>query len=205
MNTTVASSVFVALLIGGAIGYSVAYKASAPIPEMPQDTTNMEPQVTASPGTNEWKIQNAVSAAPMQIAQNATVLDWPGADGTLPELRKGTNDWTCLPDFPGSPGNDPICVDQPAMEWFQAYMQKKSPALKQPGLAYMLQGGSDPSNTDPFAEDPAPGEDWMNAPPHVMVFPTGKLDTKVYGTAMNGGPWIMWAGTPYEHLMMPVE
>ncbi len=204
MKAAFVGGVLVALLVAGAIGYSVANKSSASISGALEANTQIS-LVTAEPGTNEWKIQSAMSAAPMRIAQNATVLDWPGADGTLPELRKGTNEWTCLPDYPASPGNDPICVDQPAMEWFGAYMQKTSPALKQPGLAYMLQGGSDPSNTDPFAEAPAPGKDWMNAPPHVMVFPTGKLDTKVYGTEMNGGPWIMWAGTPYEHLMMPVE
>lgn len=197
--------VLIALIIGGLVGYAVAPRTAAT--QMPAGTsvTQMTTQVTAAPGTAEWKIQNAMSAAPADIAKGATVVDWPGADGKLAELRKGTNGWTCLPDYPASPGNDPMCVDQPAMEWFQAYMQKKTPNLKQAGIGYMLQGGSDPSNTDPFAEKPAPGEDWMNAPPHIMVFPTGKLDTKVYGVAMNGGPWIMWSGTPYEHLMVPVQ
>ena len=46
----------------------------------------------------------------------------------------------------------------------------------------MLQGGSDASNTDPFATKPAEGEDWMNAPAHIMVFPVGKLDPAVYCT-----------------------
>jgi hypothetical protein len=21
----------------------------------------------------------------------------------------------------------------------------------------------------------------------------------------NGGPWVMWAGTPYAHLMIPID
>jgi hypothetical protein len=70
----------------------------------------------------------------------------------------------------------------------------------------MLQGASDASNTDPFAKHPAAGEDWVNAPLHLMVFPTGELDPKVYGTDPNtGAPWIMFANTPYQHLMIPVK
>lgn len=211
MNTNFVT-IIIALVIGIGIGYLAAPKPPAVV-EAPYKTSTTtittsdmsKQKVTATPGTNEWKIQNAASAAPVEIAEAATIVDWPGADGKLPELRKGTNGWTCLPDYPASPGNDPICADGPALEWFQAYMQKKAPNLKQAGIGYMLQGGSDPSNTDPFAEKPAPGEDWMNAPPHIMVFPTAKLDAKVYGTAMNGGPWIMWAGTPYEHIMIPVQ
>ena len=152
------------------------------------------------------KITNAMSAAPTMIAKDATVLDWPEKEGgDFAELRKGTSGWTCLPDNPVSPGNDPICVDGSAMAWFQAYLTKKNPHIAQAGIGYMLQGGSDASNTDPFAEKPAAGEEWMNAPPHIMIFPNGKLDTKVYGTSMNGGPWIMWADTPYQHLMVPVQ
>jgi hypothetical protein len=44
----------------------------------------------------------------------------------------------------------------------------------------------------------------MQEPPHLMLFGT-KLDTKVYSTDPHSGPWIMWTGTPYEHLMVPVK
>lgn len=85
-------------------------------------------------------------------------------------------------------------------------MKQEDPALTQAGIAYMLQGGSDASNTDPFATEPAPGEEWMSAPAHVMMFPAGKLDPEVYGIDPNSGkPWIMYAGTAYEHLMIPVK
>jgi hypothetical protein len=33
-----------------------------------------------------------------------------------------------------------------------------------------------------------------------------QLDPSVYSTDPNSGaPWIMWGGTPYEHLMIPVK
>lgn len=160
----------------------------------------------ANPETVQQKIDNAMSAAPAAIAVAAAVLDWPATeDGDFVEIRSGTNGWTCIPDYPASPGNDPMCNDENSMAWLKAYMAKQTPKLTQDGIGYMLQGGSDPSNTDPFAMEPAAGEDWMNAPAHIMVFPRGDLDPAVYGTTMNGGPWIMWSGTPYEHLMIPVE
>ena len=192
---------FAALLLvpAGAIAQSQAPAAK------PAEPKKAEAKPAAK--SKEAKIQNAMGAAPKPIAKDATILDWPEKEGGEPTvLRKGTNEWTCFPDDPSTPGNDPMCLDKNSMEWAQAWMGKKEPKLSGPGVGYMLQGGSSASNTDPYAKKPAGGEKWMKEPPHVMVFPTGKLDTKVYGTDPHSGrPWVMWAGTPYEHLMIPVK
>ena len=196
----------IALIIGGFIGFNIQGNvATEPQKSASEEKTASTNEIKKD--SKEWKIENAMSAAPASVSKDATILDWPEKEGgELVELKKGTNDWTCLPDTPSSPGNDPICVDKQAMQWFQAYMTQSSPDLSQAGIAYMLQGGSDASNTDPFAIKPAEGEDWLNAPAHVMVFPVGKLDQAIYGTDPNqGGSWIMWAGTLYEHLMIPVK
>lgn len=157
--------------------------------------------------SKESKVRNAMSAAPRSIAKDATVLDWPAKEGESPSvLRKGTNEWTCFPDDPSTPANDPMCLDKASMQWAEAWMTKKEPKLPATGLGYMLQGGGSASNTDPYATKPAAGEKWLKEAPHLMLFPTGKLDPNVYGTdAHSGKPWIMWAGTPYEHLMIPVK
>ncbi len=157
--------------------------------------------------TAAWTIQNAMSAAPRAIAKDATIMDWPAKEGAEPAvLRKGTNEWTCFPDDPGTPGNDPMCLDKMWMVWVQAWMTKTEPKITTAGMAYMLQGGSTASNTDPFAKKPAAGEKWMKEQPHLMVLIPGKLDPKVYSSdPHSGGPWIMWGGTPYEHLMVPVK
>jgi hypothetical protein len=157
--------------------------------------------------SKEAKIQNAMSAAPRGIAKDATVMDHPAKEGgEMAVLRKGTNDWTCLPDDPSTPANDPMCLDKHGLAWADAWMNKKEPKIDGPGIGYMLQGGGSPSNTDPHAKKPPAGQPWMKEPAHIMVFPTGKLDPKVYGTDPHSGrPWIMWAGTPYEHLMVPVK
>src|SRR5512143_2511961 len=86
-----------------------------------------------------WKIQNATSAAPAKIARGATVVDWSAKEGgEMPVLRKGTNEWTCLPDDPTNPANDPQCVDKMAMEWAKAWMSHGTPNLASPGIGYML-------------------------------------------------------------------
>lgn len=203
-------TVILALILGGLVGY-IVHGGVSPTPksESPQSAMpdRQISQTANQPDSKEWKMQNAMSAAPDAIAKEATVLDWPEKEGSeMAILKKGTNEWTCLPDYPGSPGNDPICGDKSTMQWFTAYMSHKEPKLAQVGIGYMLQGGSDASNTDPFATKPAVGEDWVTAPAHVMMFPVGKLDSKNYGTDYKSGKsWIMYPGTPYEHLMIPVK
>ncbi len=194
-----------ALVVGVILGYLIHSQPSPP--KTTSESSQASTQPSAEPGTKEAKILDALSAAPDSVAKNATVLDFPEKEGgDLIEIQKGTNDWTCLPDYPASPGKDPMCLDKQGMIWLQAYITQKSPNLTQAGLAYMLQGGSDASNTDPFAAKPTEGADWITAPPHTMIFPVGKLDKAVYSTdPKNGGPWIMWASTLYEHLMVPVK
>jgi hypothetical protein len=71
---------------------------------------------TTSAHSDEWKIENAVSAGPASITDNATVVDWPlnlkdgHTHGRV--LRQGTNGWTCMPDIPGRPQHDPMCADE---------------------------------------------------------------------------------------------
>jgi len=152
------------------------------------------------------KIENAMSAAPSSIAEAATVLDNELDDaGKFVVLREGSNGWYCFPDVPSTPGNDPSCNDQTWLDWTYAYVANKEPNVTVPGLAYMLQGGTDASNTDPFATEPAAGEEWVTSPPHVMILLPGEIDLTVFSTDHDsGGPFVMWAGTPYEHIMMPV-
>ena len=158
-------------------------------------------------GAEDEKIAGALSAAPAAIAEGAAVMDWPGEPGgEMTQLRPGTNEWMCLPDSPGSPRNDPMCLDANFRAWIEAYSARTEPEIASLGFAYMLQGGSTASNSDPFAEAPAEGEDWVYEPPHVMVVVPDPAALEGLPTdPANGGPWVMWAGTPYAHVMMPVQ
>ncbi len=153
------------------------------------------------------KIRSAMSAGPKAIAEDATIVDYPPKAGQpLVQLRNGTSEWTCFPDWQVTPGEDPQCLDQMWMRWFEAINTGTEPNTTAPGMAYMLQGGSDASNTDPSAMKPPKGEEWVSAPPHVMLIVPGELGGGHAATDHHsGGPWVMYAGTPYEHLMVPVE
>ena len=153
------------------------------------------------PSTDAEKIESAMAAAPVAIAKDATILDM----ATMKPLRQGTNGWTCMPDGP-SPGVDPMCVDKNGMEWADAWMHHRDPPQGKMGFGYMLMGGSDASNTDPFATEPKKGEAWVDTGPHVMVLNIGDQFAGYPTTATNTrAPYIMYPGTPYAHLMIPVK
>ncbi|MBZ5526997.1 MAG: hypothetical protein LAN71_03720 [Acidobacteriia bacterium] len=148
--------------------------------------------------SKEEKIKRAMMAGPASISAGATILDW-----DMTELRKGTNDWTCLPD---RLGNDPWCMDKSWLTFLNAYVKKETPTITQIGFAYMLVGDSAVSNTDPFATAPTPDNEWIpSGGPHLMILVPNKealagLPTK----HSNGGPFVMWANTPFAHIMVPL-
>jgi hypothetical protein len=151
-------------------------------------------------------IASAMSAAPKPVADAATIVAM-NKDGSMRVLRKGTNGVTCMPDNPTTPGPDPMCLDTNAMEWAQAWMTKKAPPNKV-GFMYMLAGGSDASNTDPYAAGPTAGNHWISTGPHVMVVGPAAAAMAGYPTSPDPDttkPYVMWAGTPYAHLMIPMK
>lgn len=149
-------------------------------------------------------VHSALSAAPAAVAAHASVA-MIKPDGTMSVLRKGSNGFTCMPDNPQTPGPDPMCMDANAMDWAMAWIGHKPPPTDKPGLMYMLEGGTDFSNTDPYATKPDGA--WIRTGAHVMVvgsqailagYPSGpRPDTSA--------PYVMWAGTPYAHLMVPLK
>lgn len=153
------------------------------------------------------KIMSAMSAAPASIVQNATIMDWPSSPGGEMEmLREGSNGFTCLPDMPDTPGNDPMCLDEPWLKWAEAWMNKKDLNIDKMGFGYMLQGGTPESNTDPYAEGPTEDNEWMKeAVPHLMIIvPDESMLEGLPTDPATGGPWVMWKGTPYVHIMVPM-
>ena len=152
------------------------------------------------------KIADAMKAAPRSISAKATIMDWPATEGAkMVTLREGTNGWTCLPDFPATRGDDPMCVDDQWMSFMSALMTKATPQIAREGIGYMTSGGSYGSNTDPFATKATPDNDWGYDPPHVMLLvPDSPALEGIPTKRQSGGPWVMWAGTPYAHLMVPL-
>ncbi|HEY6940515.1 hypothetical protein [Dokdonella sp.] len=151
-------------------------------------------------------IASAMKAAPASVAKGATVVAMDG--NGMRTLRKGSNGFSCMPDNPATPGPDPMCMDANAMAWIQAYMDHKDPAVGKVGFMYMLAGGTDASNTDPYATKPEAGNHWIKTGPHVMVVGADAAFYDTYPKSPDpdtSQPYVMWAGTKYQHLMAPVH
>ena len=152
-------------------------------------------------------VQSAMRAAPKHVGEHATIVAM-GADGAMRTVRAGDNGFTCMADNPGTPGPDPMCLDAAAMDWLMALLSKKPPAKGRIGLMYMLEGGTDASNTDPYATGPSADNHWIETGPHFMIV---GADDAFYAAYPSGpdpdtdAPYVMWAGTPYQHLMAPVK
>lgn len=165
-----------------------------------------KPAATAAP-TDSQLIASAMKAAPASVAKGATVVTME-ANGTMRTLRKGTNGFTCMPDNPATPGPDPMCLDANSMEWVNALMSHKTPPAGKVGFMYMLAGGTDASNTDPYAAKPTANNHWIKTGPHIMVVGGDQAFYNAYPKSADPDtsvPYVMWAGTPYQHLMAPVK
>lgn len=62
-----------------------------------------------------------------------------------------------------------------------------------------------PSNNNPFDTGPTPNNEPMVDGPHVMIIlPDEQHFTAVPAEHDGGRAYIMWKGTAYAHIMMPV-
>ena len=147
--------------------------------------------------TDQDLITMAMSAAPADIANDATVVE-PGDGGEMRELRAGTNGWVCMahPFI--------MCLDGPWQNFIGALMSQSDPEITSVGVAYMLQGDEGASNIDPSATEETPDNEWVVTPAHLMILTPNAADLDALPTDPNtGGPWVMWKGTPFAHIMVP--
>ena len=149
-------------------------------------------------------IAAAEKAAPPRISAKAAIIRLEHG-GKITTYREGTNGFTCLFGLPGDPEEAPVCADANALQWLTDAMSgKPRPTTTVAGIAYMGAGGAHYVN--------ASGESVMEAgtgitveqePPHWMVF--APFDPKTTGLPTKpvaDGTWIMFAGTPFSHLMV---
>jgi hypothetical protein len=155
----------------------------------------------AQQGGDQAYVKKIQSGAPAQIVRDATIVRM--ANGQMQTLKQGTSDFTCMV----MPNGTPMCADKNAVEWNQARMSHQPPPDKI-GFIYMLAGDSGASNTDPYATKQEPGNHWVKTGPHVMIVGPGVKNMAGYPRTADANPkdaYVMWPGTPYEHLMLPVK
>ena len=141
----------------------------------------------------------ALSSAPKAIAKDAGVVRM-DENGKPRTLRESKNGFTCM-----IVATDKMCNDANSMDFFSAMMGHKTPTDKL-GVSYMLRGDSGASNTDPGAMKKTTDNHWVVTGPHIMITGAG---AKSLGYTESPDPdptkpYMMWAGTPYEHAMIPV-
>ena len=151
----------------------------------------------AKPMSDDALIKHAMKAGPTDISKDATIVTM-GDDMKMRQLKAGTNGWVCM----AKP--EAMCMDKEWQGWAEAWMAKKDPQVKGVGIAYMLRGDQGASNTDPFATAATADNHWIVSPAHIMVLsPDTKLLDSLPTDPNTGGPWVMWKGTKYAHIMVP--
>ncbi len=139
------------------------------------------------------------AAAPPAVVKGATIVRM--QNGSMKTLQTGSNGFTCMLVGP----YDSMCADANAMLWAQALLKHAAPP-DTTGFVYMLAGDNGASNTDPYATAATADNHWVKTGPHVMIVGSA-AKSMGYPTAADADPtkpYVMWADTPYAHLMIPV-
>ena len=154
-------------------------------------------------------IEKALSAAPRQLHDGATVIKW-NPDQTYETLKKGTNNLVCY-DKSGEPGGQPFFIECTSLANLPRVAQNRKIEMITDKAA--RQAAFDAAEKDGSRVKPEYGSVWIHlmgpdkehARLHTTVAVPGAT-TQSTGLADNpskGGVWIMNAGTSTAHLMTP--
>jgi len=164
---------------------------------------------SASAQATPEAIEKALSPAPRNMKEGATVIKWK-ADNTYDTLRKGTNRLVCY-DWSGDPGKQPFAVQCTSIANLDRVAQnRKFDAIADKAAK---QAAIDAAEKDGTRVKPEFGSVWltMNGPDkeHARIHTTVAVPgatTQSMGLPdkpAQGGVWIMNAGTTTAHLMTP--
>jgi hypothetical protein len=155
-------------------------------------------------------IERALSAAPRQMKEGATVIKWK-ADNTYDTLKKGTNKLVCY-DRSGEPGQQPFAVQCTSIANLGRVAQnRKFEAMTDKAAR---QAAIDAAEKDGTRVKPEFGSVWLTLSGadkdhathiHTTVAVPGATTQSMGLPSDNkqGGVWIMNAGTTTAHLMTP--
>src|ERR1700740_2419495 len=153
------------------------------------------------PVTDAEKIADALSAGPAFVTKDATLLDWPATrGGEYRVLRKGSNEWTCLPAIPGYPHDEPGCFDPIFLRWMQDSLAGRTPHIDRIGISSMYLGAWK------SAKDGSSGHEF-HVGPHLMVVGPNQDEFQGFNRdATNGMPYVTHLPNRTElFLVMPVR
>lgn len=161
--------------------------------------------MSGHPKTDTEKIADALRAGPRFITSGATILDWPSPPtGEYRVLRKGTNEWTCLPGVPGYTHDEPGCFDPVFMQWIKNSLAGRDPHIETVGIAYMYVGAWVPnlSGSAPKAQD-------FHVGPHIMIVSPHENQKELQSFShdgSNGMPYVAHLPNGTDlYLVMPIR
>tara|TARA_Y100001970_G_scaffold131137_1_gene161779 strand:- start:8 stop:622 length:615 start_codon:yes stop_codon:yes gene_type:complete len=162
-----------------------------------------------SHASSEWQIWAYTTSAPSFIGNFATVI---GGDGSV--IREGTNGWRCeafmpMPDGGFKVPHDaaPACSDKNAVAWAIAYKAGTIPEMEGDGWVWMNHGdlGVDNFTLGTDGQKDAGHAHYIESGPHLMLMPKDPSSLEGQSTDFTtGAPYVMFKGTPYAHLMIPL-
>jgi len=172
---------------GGHLGSNRKVRALGLIAFLTASVAALSQSMSDHPTTDSAKIADALRAGPSFITKNATILDWPSRPGDEYRLlRKGTNEWTCLPGVPGYPHDEPGCFDPAFMEWIKDSLAGRQPHIKTVGVAYMYVGAWVPNKSGKSS-----GDDF-HVGPHIMIVSPHENQNELQAISHDGS-----TGMPY--------
>lgn len=151
------------------------------------------------PMTDAEKIADASRAGPAFITKDATVLDWPSKPGgEYRLLRKGSNEWTCLPGSPLYPHDEPGCFDPVFLHWMEESLAGRTPHIDRVGISYMYMGA--------VRQFPPGGQDFHVGPHVMIVSPHPEEFEHLNRDGSNGMPYVAHLpNRPELFLVIPVR
>lgn len=161
------------------------------------------------------QINAALSAAPDELRQDATVLGYEEADAPLVSLRARDGSMICLADDPSDDRFHVSCYHrslEPFMERGRVLRrdghsgdevdQIRRKEIEDGTLAMPDQAAALYSLTGPADFDVSVDDTSELRPLHVVYVPGATLEsTGLPGNAPAGTPWLMAPGTPWAHIM----
>ncbi|MGH7206663.1 MAG: hypothetical protein ACREI2_10705, partial [Nitrospiraceae bacterium] len=176
MMTSLIRTAFVVVLCLSLASLVIAGEKTQKKGKAPKDVKSM---------AQEEQIKLALSAAPIHIAKDATVLVF-GEDGKLKEGKPGTNGFTCIPTVMNLPDPDPMCMDAAVRQWWEDLMNNApKPSNPVPGIAYMARGGSHWEKDKRVVMNEEPGAKIVKEPPHWMIMWPFEAKTTMLPNAPN--------------------
>ena len=159
------------------------------------------------------QIAAALSPLPESMREGAAVLGY--RRGKLVSLRAGTNGMICLADDPAQEGFHAACYHQdlePFMARGRALRAEgkereaidsiRQAEIEAGGLAMPLEPRALYSLSSKLAFDPATGSAPESSGLHVIYIPYATEESTGITATPGAGPWLMYPGKPWAHVMI---